>query len=164
MSAQAKPWRSADLHSILFQASFMMTVRCSWSGVRCEGSQPIESLYLLIVRRMVGWPPRQAAMVANSSSYWGRYSAAEAAAHRAFTFDQPLRAPVVSSTVVPQKPSRLSSKLLFATPTMIASALLRGTLNEDSNSSRSIGSVSELCWDRFDVMTSLPVPFARASA
>src|SRR6478752_6312670 len=112
MSAHSKPCASADSQIILFQSSCTKTVRFSWSGVRCASSQPSQSLYLSMVLSTVGRPSRQEAMVANSSSYWGRYFSAQAFEHLGVIMCQSSNVFVCLSNQMPQGASVFSMLLL----------------------------------------------------
>ncbi len=68
MSEQVNRWAVADAQSIRFHRLWNVTTVAVCSGVRCAGFQPIQSLYLSMVRRMVGLSPRQDAMVEYSLS------------------------------------------------------------------------------------------------
>ncbi len=142
------------------QASSIVLVFRSWAWVRCAGVNPIQSLYRLTVRRIVGLPSRQAAIWAYSFWYIGRYFAADLAAHWAPTTDH---TGVLLMTGRPQGASAFSSKLLCAMPTRMMSAADSGCLREPSSPS-SWGRVRPVCWDRFCTLTCCPVAFCTAWA
>ena len=117
--------RSAESHSMVFHASWRTTVLPSCSALRFASSNPIQSLYRFSVSRMVGFPVRQPATVENSSSYMGRCFLVTSAAHTAPILAQSLMLPVVGSTGDPQGASSARGQLLWAIPTMMASAAVQ---------------------------------------
>ncbi len=88
MSAHITSWASATSQSMSFHTSCCRVVRRCCPGVRFAGCQPIQSLYLLIVRMIVGLPDRHATTLVKSSSNSGLDSAADVVAQSSSTSDQ----------------------------------------------------------------------------
>src|SRR3954451_20085302 len=119
-----------------------------------------------MVSGMVGLPDRQLAIVEYSCSNLGRYGSAVVRAHAGVTLDQSARVDVASAKRLPHGVSEFSVIVLWAIPTMTASAARSDDSNtsDSSSSSSSMGGVKLLCWDRLSVSTFRPVPSARAVA
>src|SRR6185312_15384797 len=165
MSAHAKPFRSAAQQIILFQAAITAAEAATPSAVSCPG-QPFQSLYRLIVRRIVGLPARNSAMRWNTASYFGVYRLTSVAKQSAVYFDQSMSSPLAPSQA---SSSTFHGMSLWAMPTMIASA-------SESSLARPIGAPSTgswssnpwtlrlLCCDTLRTATLLPVALSRAVA
>src|SRR6266540_2382304 len=120
MSAQVKPFACAALQTIALHASRTSRVAFVASRGMLTPGRPIQSLYRLIVRKMVGFPARRATIWEKTLSNFGWKISAAAAAQVALNFDQSglsLVGPSHGSSL------RFQAISLAAMPTIMMSAL-----------------------------------------